>query len=63
MPQVYWVLQRMNETGVDFHLDLHGDPRAEWVFTSGLEGVPGYDVRCAWYRVELPVPPAGLCAC
>ena len=48
----------MNETGVDFFLDLHGDPRAEWVFTSGMEGVPRYDEWCAALRAAAaPVPP------
>lgn len=39
-PEVYLVRQRMLETGVDFHMDVHGDEAIPHVFTAGFEGIP-----------------------
>lgn len=40
-PEVLAVLGRMDETGVDFALDVHGDEALPHVFIAGFEGVPG----------------------
>lgn len=39
-PEVYFVRQRMHETGVDFFLDVHGDEALPYNFIAGAEGVP-----------------------
>lgn len=41
-PEVYFVLQQMQQTGVDIFLDIHGDEAIPYVFTAGCEGNPGY---------------------
>lgn len=42
-PEVYYVLERMKETGVDFCLDVHGDEAISNVFLAGFEGIPSHD--------------------
>jgi len=44
-PEVYLVRQKMLETGVDMHLDIHGDEALPFNFVAGCEGVPSYDDR------------------
>ena len=44
-PEVYWVRQRMEETGVDFCLDVHGDEAIPHNFIAGTEGVPAFSKR------------------
>lgn len=44
-PEVYLVRERMLETGVDLHLDIHGDEALPFNFVSGSEGIPSYDER------------------
>ena len=39
-PEVYHVLSRMEETGVDFCLDVHGDEALPHCFIAGFEGIP-----------------------
>lgn len=39
-PEVYLVRKKMQETGVDFHLDAHGDEALPYNFIAGFEGVP-----------------------
>jgi len=39
-PEVYLVRQKMAETGVDFHLDVHGDEALPYNFIAGFEGIP-----------------------
>ena len=46
-PEVYFVRERMHETGVDLFLDIHGDEGLPYVFAAGTEGVPNYDARIA----------------
>ena len=46
-PEVYHVLHKMRETGVDMYLDLHGDEALPYNFVAGSEGVPNYDERMA----------------
>lgn len=41
-PEVYLVLERMKETGVDFCLDVHGDEAISNVFLAGFEGIPSH---------------------
>jgi murein tripeptide amidase MpaA len=40
-PEVLAVRNRMDETGVDFALDVHGDEALPHVFIAGFEGIPG----------------------
>ena len=44
-PEVFYVRQKMLETGVDLFIDLHGDETIPYVFTAGCEGNPGYSER------------------
>lgn len=44
-PEVYYVRQKMHETGIDLFLDIHGDEAIPYNFVAGTEGVPGYNQR------------------
>lgn len=46
-PEVYLVREKMLETGVDMHLDIHGDEALPVNFVAGCEGIPSYDDRLA----------------
>ena len=46
-PEVFFVRERMLETGVDLFLDIHGDEGLPFVFVAGTEGVPNYNPRIA----------------
>ncbi|QEY25874.1 M14 family metallopeptidase [Neisseria zalophi] len=46
-PEVYYVREKMQETGVDLFLDIHGDEAIPFVFAAGTEGVPSYNERMA----------------
>ncbi|CAM3964552.1 MULTISPECIES: M14-type cytosolic carboxypeptidase [Shewanella] len=46
-PEVYHVVNRMKETGVDLYYDVHGDEGLPYVFLAGCEGVPGYNQKMA----------------
>lgn len=46
-PEVYYVREKMHETGVDLFLDIHGDESIPYVFVSGTEGVPGFNDNVA----------------
>ncbi|MFW2831024.1 M14 family metallopeptidase [Sphingomonas sp. ID0503] len=39
-PEVLHVRNRMDETGVDFAIDIHGDEAIPYVFLAGFEGIP-----------------------
>ncbi len=39
-PEVYLVRQKMQETGVDIHMDVHGDEALPYNFIAGFEGIP-----------------------
>ncbi len=39
-PEVFLVREKMLETGVDFHLDVHGDEALPYNFIAGFEGIP-----------------------
>ncbi|WP_026375447.1 M14 family metallopeptidase [Aestuariibacter salexigens] len=44
-PEVFYVLDKMQETGVDMYLDVHGDEDLPYNFVAGNEGNPGYNDR------------------
>ncbi|WP_040669862.1 M14 family metallopeptidase [Neisseria weaveri] len=46
-PEVYYVREKMQQTGVDMFLDIHGDEAIPFVFVAGTEGVPSYNERIA----------------
>jgi len=41
-PEVYHTIAKMEEVGVDFMLDVHGDEALPYNFVTTSEGVPGY---------------------
>ncbi|MCL1068565.1 M14-type cytosolic carboxypeptidase [Shewanella olleyana] len=46
-PEVYYVTNKMKETGVDLFYDVHGDEGLPYVFVAGCEGAPNYTDRMA----------------
>ncbi|MBR9727206.1 M14-type cytosolic carboxypeptidase [Shewanella intestini] len=42
-PEVYYVVNKMHQTGVDLFYDVHGDEGLPYVFLAGCEGVPAYN--------------------
>lgn len=44
-PEVYHVLKKMDETGVDAFLDVHGDEVLPYNFLAGSEGCPNWSER------------------
>ncbi len=44
-PEVYYVLNKMHQTGVDIFLDVHGDEALPYNFVAGSEGNPNYNNR------------------
>lgn len=44
-PEVYHVLKKMDETGVDVFLDVHGDEVLPFNFLAGSEGCPNWSDR------------------
>lgn len=44
-PEVYWALKKMDETGCDFFLDVHGDESIPHVFFNGPVDTPKWDER------------------
>ena len=46
-PEVFFVREKMHETGVDVFLDIHGDESIPYIFVAGTEGVPNYTNRIA----------------
>ncbi|WP_417486622.1 M14-type cytosolic carboxypeptidase [Maricaulis sp.] len=44
-PEVFHVLTRMRETGIDLALDVHGDEALPYNFIAGGEGAPNFDER------------------
>ena len=41
-PEVLAVRNRMDETGVDFAMDIHGDEAIPYAFLAGFEGIPNW---------------------
>jgi len=46
-PEVYYVVEKMKQTGVDFYYDVHGDEALPYVFLAGCEGIPSYTQELA----------------
>ena len=46
-PEVFHVRARMQQTGVDFFLDVHGDEALPYNFISGAEGTPSWNDAAA----------------
>lgn len=44
-PEVFHVLNKMTQTGVDMYLDVHGDEALPYNFVAGSEGLPNYSER------------------
>lgn len=44
-PEVFYIMKKMTETGVDLNLDIHADEELPYVFISSIEGIPSYDNR------------------
>lgn len=44
-PEVYYVLRKMDETGVDAFLDVHGDEELPFNFLAGSEGLSNWGPR------------------
>lgn len=44
-PEVYLVVEKMKQVGVDMHLDIHGDEALPVNFVAGCEGIPSYNAR------------------
>ena len=42
-PEVYYVRKKMDETGINLLLDVHGDEEIPYNFVACAEGIPGYD--------------------
>ena len=42
-PEVYWTIEKMKQTGVDFAFDVHGDEALPYNFVAGAEGTAGWD--------------------
>ncbi len=49
-PEVFYVMKKMNETGVDLFYDVHGDEALPYVFLAGSQGTPSYSERLAKLR-------------
>ncbi|SJL83373.1 M14 family metallopeptidase [Vibrio palustris] len=51
-PEVYYVRERMEQTGLDMFLDIHGDEALPYNFVSGSEGIPSYDEHIAQLETQ-----------
>lgn len=51
-PEVYHVVNKMQQTGVDLFYDVHGDEGLPYVFLAGCEGVPAYNDRLAQLQAD-----------
>ncbi|WP_201574685.1 M14-type cytosolic carboxypeptidase [Psychrobacter sp. H8-1] len=49
-PEVFHVINKMEETGVDLFYDVHGDEALPYVFLAGSQGTPSYNDRLANLR-------------
>jgi murein tripeptide amidase MpaA len=50
-PEVYLVLEKMKETGVDLFLDVHGDEGLPYVFIAGSDELPSFtEQQAAWQK-------------
>ena len=46
-PEVYHVLNKLNEVGCDCYVDTHGDEEIPAVFYAGTQGIPNWTPRLA----------------
>ena len=46
-PEVFYVRNKMDETGIDLALDVHGDEELPYNFVAASEGIPGYTEELA----------------
>ena len=46
-PEVFHVINKMDQTGVDLFYDVHGDEALPFVFLAGSEGIPNYTEKLA----------------
>ncbi len=46
-PEVFYVREKMQQTGCDLFLDLHGDEAIPYTFVAGSEGIPSFDKKMA----------------
>lgn len=44
-PEVHLVLKAMNERGMDFNIDVHGDENLPYNFIAGFEGIPNLNPK------------------
>ena len=44
-PEVFFVKEKMNKTGVNFMLDVHGDETLPYCFIAGTEGLKNWNAR------------------
>lgn len=44
-PEVFYVMNKMDITGVDIFVDVHGDESLPYNFVAGSEGTPNYNAR------------------
>ena len=51
-PEVYWVRERMQRTGVHAFFDIHGDEGLPYVFVAGGEMLPGFTPEQARAQTE-----------
>ncbi|MDR6964547.1 M14 family metallopeptidase [Shewanella putrefaciens] len=51
-PEVYHVVNKMKQIGVDLFYDVHGDEGLPYVFLAGCEGVPTYSDRLAQLQAD-----------
>ena len=73
-PEVLWVLEAMDASGVDFAMDVHGDESLPHNFIAGFEGIPSITetqlallkdykdalaARSADFQTRVGYPPAG----
>lgn len=49
-PEVFYVINKMETTGVDLFYDVHGDEALPYVFLAGSQGTPSYSDRLARLR-------------
>ena len=49
-PEVFYVINKMQQTGVDLFYDVHGDEALPFVFLAGSQGTPSYNDRLARLR-------------
>ncbi len=49
-PEVYYVRKKMEQTGLDLCLDIHGDEELPYNFVSRIDGIPSFDKRLAKHQ-------------